>query len=316
MLGSDWWKMRGEVAATTPGLIVCRAFLPGIASNCQKQPPRTKVRVEMSGTTHSTAGSAHQEILSQQRKRVRMMQLKAMKSAGANAPKMVPDKVGSGRTVTVPPTVASAATTTKIAAATKATTKAAAAAATALPKEPTPVVLLKLIFSRTPTGQSILKRPPGPLFAKPSDEAVDAYNLRAVRAIRERNVPMLRTMIEEGTSLDACNRFGESLIHMACRRGDANVVRFLLLEARVNVAVRDDFGRTPLHDACWTSEPNFAVMDVLLEHAPTDLLLAEDVRGHTPFHYARKEHWESWVSYLKEKESKIYTLLNIQQAVG
>lgn len=95
-----------------------------------------------------------------------------------------------------------------------------------------------------------------------------------------------------------------------------NVIRFLLLEGRVNVFVRDDFGRTPLHDACWTAEPNFAVMDVLLEHAPPALLLAEDVRGHTPFHYARKEHWESWVSYLGEREAKLTTLLNVRQVVG
>ena len=140
--------------------------------------------------------------------------------------------------------------------------------------------------------------------------------MRAVRAIREKNVPMLRTMLEEGISLDACNRFGESLIHMACRRGDVNVVRFLLSEGRVNILVRDDFGRTPLHDACWTAEPHFGVMDVLLEHAPMSLLLAEDVRGHTPFHYARREHWESWVSYLKEREPKFTALLNVHQVIG
>ena len=184
------------------------------------------------------------------------------------------------------------------------------------PQEPTPVVVLKEIFAKSPGGQAVLKRPSRCAFAKPSQESIDAYNLRAVRAIREKNVPMLRTMLEEGVSLDACNRFGESLIHMACRRGDVNVVKFLLLEGRVNIHVRDDFGRTPLHDACWTAEPNFSVMDTLLEYAPTELLLAEDVRGHTPFHYARKEHWESWVSFLKEREAKLSTLLNMHQVVG
>lgn len=123
-------------------------------------------------------------------------------------------------------------------------------------------------------------------------------------------------MLEEGISLDACNRFGESLIHMACRRGDVNVVSFLLIEARIDINVRDDFGRSCLHDAAWTAEPNFAVMDALLDHAPAALLLSEDVRGHTPFHYARKEHWEAWVSYLKEKEPRINAMLNLVQVVG
>lgn len=186
--------------------------------------------------------------------------------------------------------------------------------------EPAPLATLKSIFSRTDGGKRLLKRPAKAIFVKPTQKAVDAYNVRAVRAIREKNVPMLRTMLEEGVSLDACNRFGESLIHMACRRGDVNVVKFLLLEGRVDLSVRDDFGRTPVHDACWTSEPNFAVMDVLLEHAPTDLLLAEDVRGHTPFHYARKEHWDSWVSYFNEREAKISSLVNLgcaaQRVVG
>lgn len=188
------------------------------------------------------------------------------------------------------------------------------------PQEPSPVTALKLIFSKTEAGRISLKRPAKCVFNKPSQEAIDAYNIRAVRAIREKNVPILRTMLEEGVSLDACNRFGESLIHMACRRGDVNVVKFLLLSGRVDITVRDDFGRTPIHDACWTAEPNFNVMDVLLDHAPTDLLLAEDVRGHTPLHYARKEHWGSWVSYFNEREDKLCSLLtvqhNIQQVVG
>jgi hypothetical protein len=35
------------------------------------------------------------------------------------------------------------------------------------------------------------------------------------------------------------------------------------------------------------------------------MLLAEDVRGHTPFDYARKEHYEEWVDFLKEKEEEL-----------
>eukprot|EP00977_Amphora_coffeiformis_P014918 scaffold4244_cov167-Amphora_coffeaeformis.AAC.31 len=182
--------------------------------------------------------------------------------------------------------------------------------------EPAPVAVLKEIFAKSEGGRQALKRPSRCMFSKPSQDSIDAYNIRAVRAIREKNVPLLRTMLEEGISLDACNRFGESLLHMACRRGDVNVVRFLLLEGRVNINVRDDFGRSCLHDACWTAEPNFAVMDVLLEHCPASLLLSEDVRSHTPFHYARKEHWGAWVSYLKEKEPNITALLNMLQVVG
>jgi ankyrin repeat protein len=155
-------------------------------------------------------------------------------------------------------------------------------------------------------------------FVQPSDTAIQAYNLQVVQAIRQGNIPVLRTMVQHNPlSLNACNRFGESIIHMACRRGDVNVVQFLLQEAAVHIMVQDDFGRTPVHDACWTSEPNFAVMDVLLRYLPTaEMLLLPDVRGHTPFHYARREHWESWTSYLQERTPQIQILLSQHQVVG
>lgn len=100
--------------------------------------------------------------------------------------------------------------------------------------------------------------------------------------------------------MNASNRFGELLIAMARRRGDVDVVHFLIHEANVSLDILDDFGRTPLHDACWTSHlPNIQVMDELLRVCPPDMLLAEDIRGHTPFHYARKEHWEQWEDFLR-----------------
>jgi ankyrin repeat protein len=179
-----------------------------------------------------------------------------------------------------------------------------------VPPEPIPVSFLKKLFSKSPGGMSALQRRAKCVFSKPSPEAIESYSVRAVRAIRERNVPMLRSMMEEGVSMDACNRFGESLIHMACRRGDVSVVLFLIMEGRVNVNVRDDYGRTPMHDACWTPQPNFDVMHVLLEHVPVELLICEDVRGHSPFHYSRLEHGEAWLNFLRERETKIECLLN------
>lgn len=92
---------------------------------------------------------------------------------------------------------------------------------------------------------------------------------------------------------------------MACRKGDVDMVKFLINEAHVEVDVHDDFGRTPFHDALWTKTPNFATMDVLLESVSPLLLLMQDVRCHTPFHYARREHWNDWVVFLKERSRLI-----------
>jgi len=62
--------------------------------------------------------------------------------------------------------------------------------------------------------------------------------------------------------------------------------------------------------------PNFDVMDALLRYVPPDLLLSEDVRGHTPFHYARKEHWEQWLEFLKERQDLLLKQLSTMQGVG
>lgn len=92
---------------------------------------------------------------------------------------------------------------------------------------------------------------------------------------------------------------------MACRRSDVDIASFLINEARVDVHVRDDFGRNILHDSCWTSKPNLKMMDLLLRHVSPEMLVAEDVRGHTCFDYCRKEHWPVWIEYLQSKEKEL-----------
>ena len=88
---------------------------------------------------------------------------------------------------------------------------------------------------------------------------------------------------------------------MACRRGFTDVVRFLIKEAGVSPRVRDDMGRTPMHDACWTCEsrprPN---AKLLMEECP-ELLVLKDRRGSAPFEYTRVEHAGAWSAFLQEK---------------
>ena len=176
----------------------------------------------------------------------------------------------------------------------------------ASPAPRSPVVFLKDIFARNQFGQTLLGDPAMyPAFARPTQEATDAYDLNVVQAIRHNDIERLRTMLREGKSFNACNRFGESLIHMVCRRGNIKIATFLIKEACVDVDVRDDFGRSPMHDACWTSKPNVAIMDLLIDSVSPEMLLAEDVRGHTPFDYARKEHYEEWYQYLSRKEHDV-----------
>mmetsp|Transcript_35372 Transcript_35372/g.101903 ORF Transcript_35372/g.101903 Transcript_35372/m.101903 type:complete len:227 (-) Transcript_35372:17-697(-) len=152
-------------------------------------------------------------------------------------------------------------------------------------------------------------------FLRPTDAEIAAYDLEVVRVIRNGDLDRLTRLHAEGKDLNAANRFGESLLHMACRRGRVPILKFMLQEAQVRVDRKDDFGRTPLHDACWTPSPNFDIMDELLNHVDPFMLLAKDVRGSTPFDYCREEHWEAWVKYLSERRDRIASRIREVQSV-
>ena len=81
------------------------------------------------------------------------------------------------------------------------------------------------------------------------------------------------------------------------------MVSFLVNEVGVSLRVRDDMGRTPWHDACWRTEPDLDLLDLLLDQAP-EMLMLSDKRGHTPLDYARREHWAVLVPFLLERKDK------------
>lgn len=139
-----------------------------------------------------------------------------------------------------------------------------------------------------------------PGFLEVTDERIKDYGQDCIQAVRENNIPLLRKMHNGGKNLQCSNRFGETLVHLACRRGLIEVVRFFIHEVQVSLRVRDDYGRTPLHDACWSSAPNFSLLELLIHHDP-ELLLIHDVRGHFPLTYTRKNHWGDWRNFLFER---------------
>lgn len=141
---------------------------------------------------------------------------------------------------------------------------------------------------------------PASFFHQPLPEEMDAYAGDLLLAVRQDNVTQLRTFLQQGRNLNCCNRFGEYLLHLAARKKLVATARFLIHEARVSLRVHDDFGRTVLHDACWTDPPCLEVVDLIIDQCP-DLLLVQDKRGHTPLFYARKEYWPLWMNHLRQK---------------
>lgn len=137
-------------------------------------------------------------------------------------------------------------------------------------------------------------------FQDTTPEQKAAYDSTVIRAIRSQDLETLRAMRQGGRTLQAANNFGESILHMACRRGFLKVVKYLIEEAGVSMWLRDDTGRTPLHDAFWTAEPNFALVDYLVQKDP-DMMFITDKRGHLPLDYVRRNDWGKWSDYLYKK---------------
>jgi len=136
-----------------------------------------------------------------------------------------------------------------------------------------------------------------PFFPPLSEENMNGYDIDAVTAIREQDLPTLRALKSSGRSMSCHNQYGESLLHTACRRGFTSVVSFLIEEADIPARISDDCGRTPFHDALWNRDCQFDIFKMLVMREP-ELLLVTDKRGATPFRYARREHWEDWKQWL------------------
>lgn len=136
------------------------------------------------------------------------------------------------------------------------------------------------------------------------------YNTEIVQIARSNDIAALQEYYKKHgrESLNCYNRFGEGLLNMACRRGFSQMVQFLLSpEIHLQARVRDDGGRTPLHDACWYPEPQLEVCTMIIQQDPS-LLLVADKRGYTPFQYARKSDWLVWRKFLVQNLDQIRIL--------
>ena len=163
-----------------------------------------------------------------------------------------------------------------------------------------PETFLRRIFRKR--GYCIAKRR-APLTEYKSqvlEEQTKGYTNDLLKAVRESDLAKLEEIFEEGTHRNACNVFGESIVHMAARRGDAPLMEFLLSHG-ASLCASDDFGRTALHDAFWTADVNPRVVEVILNHDLT-LLRVADIRGFTPLQYARRETWTDWCRFFDERK--------------
>lgn len=136
----------------------------------------------------------------------------------------------------------------------------------------------------------------------PEPDQVAAYDKAILRAVLDEDEAALERMRVSGRRMDACNRFGDSVLHMACRRGRAAALRSLLrATGPAGVVLSDDFGRTVLHDACWTASPRFDVASAVLD-VDTRLLRTLDSRGSSPLQYVPQDQWPLWCAFFESRK--------------
>lgn len=167
----------------------------------------------------------------------------------------------------------------------------------------TPTKFVQLIHKRQNIDAEEVATKANARFLHQSPERLEAYEATS-KAVRDNDLQKLKELHESGVLLDSCNKFGDSPISIACRRGMTSIVKYLVEEAKVSLFVRDDFLRTPLHDACWTAEPNFDIVEMLLKEAP-ELLVLHDSRGATPFDYIRANHSKPWIEFLARRKGML-----------
>lgn len=153
-----------------------------------------------------------------------------------------------------------------------------------------------------------------PLFSKtqaffrpPTPKQVEDYDIALLNAVKTGDLAQLQDMAQQGRQMDACNKYGESIVHISCRRGQAETLRFLLAHGG-KVHMCDDLGRTPLHDACWAKEPVFDCISTILDADP-ELIRMVDCRGASPLAYIRRAHWREWKEFFDSKKEKYWAPL-------
>ena len=130
---------------------------------------------------------------------------------------------------------------------------------------------------------------------------IASYDMALMTAVRSNDLSTIQHFYASGRYLQCCNRFHESILHTAARRGSTEVMDFLLHKVKLDLKVVCDSGRTPLHDACWTGRPNFAVITWILELCP-DFLLVADNKNFVPLDYVPKESYQEWCDFLNANQ--------------
>jgi hypothetical protein len=161
----------------------------------------------------------------------------------------------------------------------------------------------------------------------------DAYVLKLVKQTEHdptktsrSNFHALKQLFQAGMSSNPCNAHGESLLHTICRLGTGNdqtlsstttsvttpsswsyeLLQLMISIGKCDVSnCVDDYGRTPLHDACWCNSICYDTISLLLQQDPT-LILLQDCRGATPLSYIPVQHHTTFIEFISQYKDQFF----------
>jgi ankyrin repeat protein len=120
----------------------------------------------------------------------------------------------------------------------------------------------------------------------PRSGNVQAANGETVLHIAARvgDIDIIKRLLDiPGIDLNVQDEVGQSPLHLSCGKGHISVVQTLLNDPFTHINARDAWRQTPLHLAC--KEGHLEIVRLLLNHFHVDVEAA-DLRGWTPLHYA------------------------------
>lgn len=136
---------------------------------------------------------------------------------------------------------------------------------------------------------------------EPTELQLASYGPKTLRMVKDNDAAGLYEALNvAGLSPNACNAFGESIVHMACRRGHSQILR-VLVESGAVLKTCDDYGRTPLHDACWSAQPSFDTVEQIAIDCDRCMWFLRDCRGSLPLSYVHEDNIEEWKDWFDSR---------------
>ena len=102
------------------------------------------------------------------------------------------------------------------------------------------------------------------------------------------HLPIIEYLISKGADIKYPDYFGDYGIHYAIQYDHLPVVQYLIEKQNVDIEIKGQYERTPLHNACMY----LSIADYLISHGAN--IESKDEYGNTPLSYA-SDYWKTYI---------------------